>query len=72
MNPLKTVAIFFSILIILCSATIANAKFNSWNTYKREEITKNYLDMLEDETGNLGSVGRMGIYRKAVEKATNK
>lgn len=72
MNILKKIGVIGAIIIILCSATIANAKFNSWNSYKQNEIIKNYLDMLEDETGNLGSVGRIGIYRKAVEKATNK
>lgn len=69
MNPYKTLGIVVAIALVLCSATIANCKFNKWNTYKQNEITKTYLDLLEDESGNFGTAGQKKLMEKAIERS---
>lgn len=68
MNPLRTLAIIAAIAIVMASATIANCKFNKWNNYKQSEITKSYLDLLEEETGNLGTAGQKKLMEQAMKK----
>lgn len=71
MNPLRTLAIIAAIAIVMASATIANCKFNKWNNYKQSEITKSYLDLLEEETGNLGVAGQKELMKKAIREVYN-
>ena len=71
MNLLKTAAIIGAIIIVMTSATIANCKFNKWNNYKQSEITKSYLDLLEEETGNLGVAGQKELMKKAIREVYN-
>lgn len=67
MNPYKTLGVIIAIMVVLCCATIANCKFSKWKTYKQNEITKSYLDLLEDETGNLGTAGQKKLMEQAIK-----
>lgn len=68
MKTFNALFIIMGIMVILLSATIANCKFTSWKNYQISSMSKSYLDLLEEETGNLDTAGQKALMQKAFNK----
>lgn len=61
--------IIFALIIVLCSVTIANCKFTKWKDASIDRMSESYLDMLENETTNIGPINQKKLIEKAYEKS---